>query len=329
MINIRFAKIDEIRVIMKFIDDNWKKGHILGRDRRFFEWMYVEDNHCNFVIAIDEMQNKIYGILGFIKYNDKINPDVSAGMWKTIKSDNPMLGNEMREYFIKEMKFRMSNAPGLSKKAIRIEQLMGGGIGKLNHCYRINDLDQYNIPIINNKEILPYRKTEYNYREIFDFSEFASIISDDILKSQSFIKSKKYIKHRYFEHPIFKYIFLVIESSNIEQSLIISREVEHEGTKILRIIDYIGPQENLVGLGAWMDSILKKNTYEYVDFYNYGISKEILTNAGFKIRDDKDPNVIPDHFSPFERKNSDIMFIIPEVENFRLFKGDGDQDRPN
>ncbi len=45
--------------------------------------------------------------------------------------------------------------------------------------------------------------------------------------------------------------------------------------------------------------------------------------------DEADTNIIPNHFEPFEQRNIDIHFFTSQMEHFRMFKADGDQERPN
>ena len=57
--NIRFADYEDITTIMRFIDEYWKKGHILARDSELFEWQYVEDGKVNFVLGFDEENRRL------------------------------------------------------------------------------------------------------------------------------------------------------------------------------------------------------------------------------------------------------------------------------
>ena len=75
-----------------------------------------------------------------------------------------------------------------------------------------------------------------------------------------------------------------------------------------------------------MQGLLKG--YEYIDFYLYGIEDDILRDAGFVLQDD-DVNIIPNYFEPFVQKNISLDFYADSLEEIILFKGDGDQDRPN
>ena len=61
---IRFAKPEDAPRIMKFINEHWKKNHILARDEDFFRYFCFEGENLNFVIA--EEDNRLMAILGFI-----------------------------------------------------------------------------------------------------------------------------------------------------------------------------------------------------------------------------------------------------------------------
>ena len=63
---IRLAMYSEISEIMQFIDEYWKKGHILATNRDFFEYEMVVDGQVNFLIARSLENEKIEGILGFL-----------------------------------------------------------------------------------------------------------------------------------------------------------------------------------------------------------------------------------------------------------------------
>lgn len=49
MLTIRRAVYEDIPHIMKFMDEHWKPGNILAKDRSFFEWQFVEDGKCKYV----------------------------------------------------------------------------------------------------------------------------------------------------------------------------------------------------------------------------------------------------------------------------------------
>ena len=63
----------------------------------------------------------------------------------------------------------------------------------------------------------------------------------------------------------------------------------------------------------------------------FGFDEKILMEAGFhKVSSELSDIIIPIHFSPFVGKNIQINFFIDtdKLEKVRMFKADGDQDRP-
>ncbi len=107
------------------------------------------------------------------------------------------------------------------------------------------------------------------------------------------------------------------------------KEVATQGSKVLRVIDYMGDVGELKYLGGAFEELIHVSEYEYIDFYCYGVDEEILNKAGFVKKQFNDVNIIPNYFEPFVQQNIDINFATSEADNFYMFKGDGDQDRPN
>ena len=48
---ISIAKIDDTDEIMKFIDNEWKQGHILGNNKDYFLYEYKNNDHLRKKIA--------------------------------------------------------------------------------------------------------------------------------------------------------------------------------------------------------------------------------------------------------------------------------------
>ena len=70
---------------------------------------------------------------------------------------------------------------------------------------------------------------------------------------------------------------------------------------------------------------------EYIDFLQYGINKKYFLSCGFKLLNLNNSIVVPNYFEPFVQKNIPLLFSYKLNNNnkIRIFKGDGDQDRPN
>ena len=62
------------------------------------------------------------------------------------------------------------------------------------------------------------------------------------------------------------------------------------------------------------------------------MNHEKLTNSGFNlVNHESNDMIIPEYFNPFEKKNIDIYFFsnTKQINKVKIFKGDGDMDRPS
>ncbi|MCH5265274.1 MAG: hypothetical protein J1F02_05195 [Lachnospiraceae bacterium] len=329
MITIRRAIYEDIPLIMAFIDEYWKKGHILARDREFFEWQYVDDSGVNVYIGIDEESQTIYGIEGVIKYNRSDNPDASCGMWKTIKSENPLLGMDIDDFLWRDLNARYACSAGLTNKAIKIHQLQGRSPLTMDHYYMLGDKSDYCIADIHKKVIKEVKDTGCHLAPIHSVEEMKQVISEETLLSYVLSKDYEYIRKRYFEHPVYRYDVWKIYSDRKEtESVIITREEEVNGNKACKIIDFYGNVNDLGEIGFSLRRLIEENDYEYIDIYSFGVPTELYEKAGFiKLKVD-DVNIIPNYFHPFEQRNVSISLMEPGIDGIRIFRGDGDQDRP-
>jgi hypothetical protein len=111
--------------------------------------------------------------------------------------------------------------------------------------------------------------------------------------------------------------------------LMVLRTVEHSGRRALRIIDFLGADSLLACAGPVVQTLVEERDAEYADVYNTGIDGAVFEQAGFRRIDPDGPEVVPDHFEPFERRNVRLWFSVSGTGHPVLFKGDADQDRPN
>ena len=100
------------------------------------------------------------------------------------------------------------------------------------------------------------------------------------------------------------------------------------------MVDYIGSNRSFGILKNFFISILEKFKAEYLDFYSFGIPLKDLEKSGLINKKQKRNFIIPDWFDPFVYKNIDIPIGClnlkkKDKKKFRIFKGDGDQDRPS
>ena len=94
-------------------------------------------------------------------------------------------------------------------------------------------------------------------------------------------------------------------------------------------MDFLGDEEEFKELTNYLIDKMLKEKYEYVDIYETGMEDSILLNSGFIERTEEDTNIIPNYFEPFVQENIEIYYMSNCKDKFRMFKGDGDQDRPS
>ena len=329
MITMKRASLEDIPSIMRFIDEQWKENHILARDRDFFEWQFVDGNQVNVFLAVDD-SGKIYGMLGAILYSHSAHPDISGSIWKTIKSENPMLGIELGDFVYAQLGARYACSPGMNKRACKIYQLQGMDVVSMEHYYRLNNKNRYVIARITQKTIPAAKDTQFRLELIHSVEDMKQIIPEQTLLDGIMSKDYAYIEKRYFQHPIYRYdIWKIIDSAGESHAVLITREEQVQDSKCCKIVDFYGRETDMGQITAALDSMMKERDYEFIDIYSYGVPAKLYEKAGFVRCEENSENIIPNYFHPFEQKNISLNLIDPHAEGLKIFRGDGDQDRPS
>lgn len=325
---INFAKYGDITDIMSFIKENWSSTHILANCREFFEYQHCHNSQVTFLLARDG--EHIKAALGFIPY-DRNNDNIMLAIWKSIDKENPFLGVELLKYIIDYNKNGKVASVGINKKTIGIYNYLGYCTGELNHYYRIADQAEYKIADIKNKNIMEVNyKREYRLKVLDSFTQLCSVFKWEQYKELNCFPYKEpwYIEKRYYNHPVYHYCVYGIENkSGTVNSILIGREQQIEDAIILRLVDFLGDINDLAYISYDLQALIDDNGYEYIDFYQHGIPKEIMQNAGLVLKDSE--NIIPNYFEPFLKEDVPIYYFSMTNEHVLFFKGDCDQDRPN
>lgn len=329
---IRFAEKSDAGSIMEFIDKNWRKGHILSRDRKLFDWQYGrrDDDRLNIVLGLDE-NNEIQGMLGFVQYDNCDTKDIALALWKANPSTG-FLGIKLIGFLFDNEPHREVVCPGINMSTTsKIYEHLDMKVGAMSQWYRLRAKKTYRIAGITDATVPGYDcrlKGELVLLQTMeDFEETFNNNSEPYKNSIPF-KSFSYIRYRYYEHPSYKYrLYALKESEKKADTVFVFRIQECNGSSVLRMVDCIGDIENLYNITGSIDRLLEENDSEYADFYSVGTNEDGLIKAGWRMVENEG-NIIPDYFSPFEQRKVDIYYATSDCDAV-LFKGDGDQDRPN
>ncbi len=333
---IRQAVSDDIFSIMSFINTEWKKNHILARDKTFFLYEHGNQDKINFIIAINE-EKEILGLIGFIICAPSEISDVCTVIWKVAKpSGYPALGIKLLQFVSRLENVRYILSPGINELTVPIYSFLGMFTGELDHYYILNPkIEQFEIAKIEND---PINRNNNQSLNLFNFSiKLIDSVTEikkfsfQILKDKVPYKNELYFIKRYFHHPIHKYMIYGLYVGKVLEAMIVLRKQFYNQSSVLRIIDYFGEDKYLEFTQDFFQTLLLEQNCEYVDFYCYGFNNDYLIKSGFTKLSTMDKNIIPNYFSPFVQENIKIKFFSNSnnLNAIRLCKGDGDQDRPN
>lgn len=323
------AHVDDTNEIMQFINDVWREGHILSKNKNFFLYEFKNNNNLNIIIAKEN--NKLVGFLGYYYYNNKNNPDMAGSMWK-IHPDvqDLLLGVKIRNYFIKNISQNFFSTPGPGIHMKPVYKILRMSWQRMEQFYIVNQqINEYKLllnPIINEfKEIYNKNIMIKKAKTILDIKHY---IFDENVQP---LKDFSYIKKRYFEHPIYTYNVYYLEFDNAISNIFVCRKSTVENNSAYRIVDFFGELTFIKEISTFLHDYIQKNNIEYLDFVNSGYSKKELLQAGFTLLDlDQNLTIVPNFFEPFVQKNVPIYCVADKSDKtIRQHKADGDQDRPS
>ena len=330
---ISIAKYTELNEISKFIKNNWSKNHILANNKLFFSYIYKNNKKLNFVTCRND-KNSLVGIIGFIKSSYTDYTSIWTTMWKVKKGIKIMSGLKMLLKLCKNKKYIFVMSVGINNKTIDIYKYLKFRTGKLNHHFipNLNFKKKIISKIPNNLVVKNFVTTSNNF-------EVKQVTLKEIKKKFMFkkfntfkpFKDYLYVKRKFFNHPINSYKFYGLIYKNVILCFVILRIQNYKSSNCIRILDFYGKEQYLKYITSYLMNSNEFKSSEYLDFYNYGLNEKNLKEAGFLNKNSIKKNlIIPDLFSPFLKENNDVFFFVnkKKINNFRIFRADGDQDTP-
>mgnify|MGYP000876215282 CR=1 FL=1 len=317
---IEYMKELDKELFFEFLEENWNTNHIYLKDQNYFDYEFSDNS--NFILA--KKNDRIVATLGYFDYDNK--GDIWTVIWKNSgKMDDGLKCLQ----FLLNAGYKSVSSCGINKKTIPIYQFLGINTGRLKHFYILNqEIEEYKIAKISEKNMKKIEsKNVENLIEVDNIDELLKLIDYKELKKYNFYKSPEYFNKRYFKHPYYKY-HILLKSKNAK-SILVYRIVKANGVSCIRIMDFLGAEKEFNELTNYLIAKMLKENHEYIDIYEIGIEDDILENSGFVERKEEDSNIIPNYFEPFIQKNIEIYYMSNCNSKFRMFKGDGDQDRPS
>lgn len=332
---IRRCKVGEIDLLQTFLHYSWKENHVLAMSKTLLDFQHLDrqEDIYNFIVAYNTEAGKFDALLGFIPtyhfdWQLKNENDFWLTTWKndTRESRRNDLGLLLFNKIVVSMKPKSIAAIGISEAGEKIYKALRFTIVRLNHYYYINKaIEQFHIALVNSPHFRNEKKKSCKYM----IKEINVEDIGPIKHPYRPMKTAEYIINRFVKHPIYKYRLYGVYEKSFLCCVFVVRLINIKLSRCLRVVDIYGPIDGLDNLTPALDTLLQEVKAEYIDILNYGISRHAFESMGFilKVGDDI---VIPNHFEPFERRSVDILCAYrTNYQNYVIFKGDGDQDRPN
>lgn len=317
-VTCRLAQNDERGLITDFLDAHWGSRHPLIHCTDFFEHYYMPRRQLQFALAFSE--NELCAVAGYILANESETPDIWVSIWCAKKGHNGT-GLELMAALPKLTGARVMACNNIRPKTMAFYTFLGYTADRLPHYYRLGDTDTFQVAKIARAERLPVLPgkpltplfTEEDLRAVFQPNETLSPRKD-----------LWYLTRRYYHFPRQSY-----DVWHLDGRILVTRTVDVEGRRVLRVVDYIGSAEDFPLLGFGIDQLMKEQNVEYADCYCAGISAQQMAQAGWSERKEDCENIIPNYLNPPLYENTEYYYFTSDPEHFMMFKADGDQDRPN
>ena len=335
-INIDKLYPDEIIKFQKFIGKYWiKKNHIFATDDKIFNWQYRKNSNYNFFTA--KKNDDLIGVQGFVPLkhfdNNLDNSQIFLAFRRVIKGKHIGVGLKLHEEVFKEYKPKFVGAISIDEKTHNFLRWQGFSVEKMDHHVLLSQaINKFKIAKVSDFKIFYEKKNKDLSLIKLNTKNIKSLLGNKFYSVQIPVKSNNYIINRYLKHPFYEYLVFLIMDKKIPKALMVIRPIKINNSLVLRFVDFIGTNKSFLLTYEASIKLLQQYKAEYIDIYSYGISKKIFNQAGYINRYKELSLIIPSHFEPFEQKNIDIFCAFKsnyKNKIIRLFKGDGDGDRPN
>lgn len=316
----RLARPNEAQAIVAFMDAHWGSNHPILHYPEYFSYYFETGEGLNFALALEA--GEICAVCGYTPCN-KAGTEIWISLWQAARKKNGA-GLELMSRML-----QLTGAKKMSCNNIREEtqvfyQFLGYETGELHQYYRLALQNTYKVACPETAQPLPVN-SELCYVKL-DWEEIEKDFEVPVACPQ---KDFWYLKHRYQDFPGYEYEFYGLKEGRRILSLLVVRVNPVEDATVLRIVDFLGSEQHFSRLGGTLDFLLKKYQAEYIDCYCAGISEGALQAAGLSLRKRGSKTILPNYLNPPVNHNTDYFYFTSDAENFRMFKADGDQDRPN
>jgi hypothetical protein len=333
---LEFLAHTELKMFQDFIKNHWHKNHIFAKESSVFNWQHKGSKQYHYMLA---KQNGIivgiHGVIPLYLYDDFLPKDqIFIALWRVLEGKGIGIGLRMIKKIQEHYQPKFMAGLPMDSRVIPFYEQLGFECERMSHYVLFS-------PYINKFKIskppkcLAFNNDKKNhpfYLNKLTKKSFEHLETSILYSHQTPLKSDRYLLNRYFNHPLYDYEIYSISNDDIVLALCVIRSIFIEDSVVIHIVDYIGSNENFPLIKYLSLFLLKKHNAEFIDIYSYGLPEKFIYSAGFLNRREDDNLVVPCHFEPFEKENHDLIcgYFTSQIKiPVRMFKGDGDADRPS
>jgi len=336
-LSIRPMEHGELQQLVDFLKVFWSESHIFVNHPKLFDWQYKGSDKYNAIVAVKD--KRVTGFMGFIPqshFDPKLPTfQIFLALWVADEESGVSIGLRLFHKIINDYQPQFIGTLGINPKVIDFHKWQKFTVSPMNHHVIFSPyVTQFDIAKMSDEIFVQEKSPQLNhdFLEITN-EELLGLNSTPLYGFQTPMKSDQFIIERYLEHPTYCYKVFALKNSSELLSLSIIRLIQNGDSVVLRFVDYVGSNESLTKLYPHLLNLLKQYGAEYIDLYSYGIPLNLLESAGFQDRSILEGVIVPNYFEPFVQENVEIDCAFKLFNNdlppVRLFKGDGDQDRPS
>ena len=335
-ISFELLSHNEIDKFQEFIRDHYRNNHLFANETSVFDWQHKGSQSYHCMIAKEgEVIVGVQGVIPLSHFDNNLpKTQIFLALWRAIENHDVGIGLRLYMACINEYSPEFTASIGINDRAIPFHKWQDFTVTLMDHHVALSPyVESYKIAKL--PETLRTRTP--NIRSTISFQklnkrQLQDLDTQKLYLHQLPLKSNTYIINRFLEHPVYSYDVYAFFKEDEILGLGVVRPIQINDVVVLRFVDFIGPNNIFPLLDGFVLDLLKKHQAEYLDIYSYGVPSSLIQKAGFINRKNTKDLIIPNYFEPFKQKNIDINIAFKcskSHPSVRLFKGDGDYDRPS
>ncbi len=334
-VDIRLCATSERDSVMAFLNEHWSTGHVMATHTGLFDWQHASVDRAGYDYVLAWRGAELLGVLGYIatgRYDADLadRNTVWLSLWK-VRDDCGVagLGLALLRFLTETVPHSWLGVVGIEHSHPPMYRGLRFRTGELKQYVLFNPTVEPRLAPLPRGFVTPAIPRGEASLSSLDAEALASLDVRAIAVDAIPTKSARYFQARFLEHPFFAYTVYAIERGGRPVALMAARVLEESGSRALRVVDYWGSLHHLRECGTALLGEVQRSGCEYADLWAAVPDTAPLHEAGFHTVDPDGALVVPNYFEPFERRNVRILYAFKGPLEHRVFRADGDQDRPN